>query len=80
MSGGSELKSRGATALRAAGYTPCPRLWLTDEQLDLVFYMARQNADEVNRIRAEANAGRPLTKTEEMDLAWQRLKTGEENT
>lgn len=41
-------------ALRAAGFKPCPRWWLTGEQLDLVEYMARQNAAEVNRIRAAA--------------------------
>ena len=68
MSNGSELKSKGAQALRAAGFKPCPRWWLTDEQLELVAYMARQNQDEVNRIRAEANS-RPLTKAEEEDLA-----------
>lgn len=54
MSNGSELKSPGAQALRAAGYKPCPRWWLTQEQMDLVEYMARQNADEVSKIRAEA--------------------------
>jgi hypothetical protein len=70
MSNGSELKSKGAAALRAAGYLPCPRLWLTQEQMDLVIYMAQQNFDAVNRIRAEAKAGRPLTKEEEMELAW----------
>ena len=79
MSHGSELKSKGAMALRAAGYKPCPRLWLTDEQLDLLVYMANQNADEVNRIRAEANRGRPLTKEEEMELAWQKTRTGGES-
>ena len=57
-------------ALRAAGYLPCPRLWLTQEQMDLLVYMAKQNEYEVNRIRAEAKAGRPLTKEEEMELAW----------
>ncbi len=55
MSNGSELKSPGAQALRAAGYKPCPRWWLTQDQMELVEYMARQNADEVNRIRNEAN-------------------------
>lgn len=54
MSHGSELKSRGAMALRAAGYKPCPRWWLTAEQLELVEYMAHQNAKEVNAIRASA--------------------------
>ena len=56
MPNGSELKSPAAEALRAAGYKPCPRWWLTDEQMELLAYMARQNADDVNRIRGEANA------------------------
>lgn len=80
MTNGSELKSPGAQALRAAGFKPCPRWWLTQEQLDLVEYMARQNQDEVNRIRAEAYKPRPLTKQEEIELAWQRVKTGAANT
>lgn len=73
MSNGSELKSPGAQALRAAGFKPCPRWWLTLEQLELVEYMAKQNADIVNRIRAEANS-RPLTKEEEIELAWKKMK------
>lgn len=80
MSNGTELKSLGAQALRAAGYKPCPRWWLTQEQLELVEYMAKQNEAEVNRIRADANAHRPLTKEEEIDLAWQRMKAGKVNT
>lgn len=75
MSNGSELKSKGAQALRAAGFKPCPRWWLTDEQLALVEYMAKQNQDEVNRIRAAANSC-PLTKEEEVEIAWRRMKTG----
>ncbi len=58
MSNGSELKSAGAQALRAAGYKPCPRWWLTAEQMELVEYMAKQNEAEVNRIRSEANQKR----------------------
>jgi hypothetical protein len=83
MSNGSELKSRGATALRAAGYKPCPRWWLTQEQLDLLEYMAKQNEVEVNRIRRAALTApttAPLTKEEEIELAWRRMKTGGENT
>lgn len=72
MSNGSELKSRGAMALRAAGYLPCPRLWLTAEQMELVRYMAYQNAAEVNRIRAEAN-NRPTTREEEIERAWKMI-------
>lgn len=59
MSNGSELKSAGAQALRAAGYKPCPRWWLTQEQMELVAYMAMQNEDTVNQIRAEASRPRP---------------------
>lgn len=78
MSNGSELKSKGAQALRAAGFRPLPRWWVTQEQLDLIAYMARQNQDEVNRIRAEASR-RPLTREEEIELAWQQMKAGKVN-
>lgn len=69
MSNGSELKSPGAQALRAAGYKPAPRVWLNDEQLDLLMYMARQNEAEVNRIRAEASA-QPLDRQDQIEMAW----------
>ena len=58
MSHGSELKSPGAQALRAAGFKPCPRWWLTQDQMELLEYMAKQNEAEVNRIRSEANQKR----------------------
>lgn len=77
MSNGSELKSRGAMALRAAGFKPCPRWWLTDEQLELVAYMARQNEAEVNRIRRGATNAK-LTKEQEIELAWK--TTGKAST
>lgn len=51
MSNGRELKSPAAQALRLAGFKPCPRWWLTEEQLELVEYMAKQNELEVNAIR-----------------------------
>jgi hypothetical protein len=73
MTNGSELKSKGAKALRAAGYKPCPRWWLTQEQFDLVEYMAKQNADEVNYIRAAAYGLSPkveLTREKQIELAW----------
>lgn len=79
MSNGSELNSKAATALRAAGYKPCPRWWLTQEQLDLLEYMAKQNEAEVNRIRRAALAG-TRTREEEIELAWRRMKIGKENT
>lgn len=72
MTNGSELKSPAAMALRAAGYKPCPRWWLTEEQMELVAYMAMQNAAEVNRIRAAAYPERRKgwTKEQEIEAAW----------
>lgn len=74
MSNGSELKSPGAMALRAAGYKPCPRWWLTDEQLELVEYMWRQNEAEVQRIRslAYSEPTEVLTREQQIELAWRR--------
>lgn len=71
MSGGSELKSPGAMALRAAGYKPCPRWWLTDEQMELVAYMASQNSAEVNRIRSMAVMSAEERKAAELEAAWE---------
>ncbi len=78
MSNGNELKSPGAMALRAAGYKPCPRWWLTEEQMELVAYMAQQNEAEVNRIRAAAYPqGRDTwTKQQEIDAAWATIGAG----
>ena len=53
--GRGESDSPGSRALRAAGYVKLPGLWVTQEQLELVLYMARQNLDEVNRIKRQAN-------------------------
>lgn len=55
--------SRVGRALREAGLKPCPRWWLTDEQLDLVAYMARQNAELVDEVRARVR---------EEEIAWRR--------
>jgi hypothetical protein len=71
VSNGSELKSPGAMALRAAGYKPCPRWWLTDEQMELVAYMASQNSAEVNRIRSMAVMSAEERKAAELDAAWE---------
>lgn len=80
MSNGSELKSKGAQALRAAGYLPLPRFWVTRDQMELVVYMAMQNEDEVNRIRAEANRVRPddQRKRREIDAAWAQAKADDQ--
>lgn len=77
MTNGSELKSKGAQALRAAGFRPLPRWWVKAEDLDLIEYMARQHAEEVNRIRAQANAA-PLTREQQIELAWQRQRDRDE--
>jgi hypothetical protein len=75
----TNLTGRAALALRAAGYKPCPRWWLTQEQLDLLEYMAKQNEAEVNRIRRAALTT-PMTREEEVELAWKRMKAGKGNT
>lgn len=79
MSNRSEGTHKVALALRSAGFKPLPRWWVRAEDFELVEYMAQQCADEVNRIRAEANS-RPLTREEEIELAWQRMKAGKANT
>jgi len=74
VSNGSELKSPGAMALRAAGFKPCPRWWLTTEQMELVAYMARQNSAEVNRIRASSVMSEEGRVAMEMEAAWEKQK------
>lgn len=80
MSNGSELKSPAAEALRDAGYLPLPRWWVTQEQLDLIAYMIKDNAPEISRIRAEARqrafATSALTFEEQIELAWNSRKEG----
>lgn len=45
---------RAADALRKAGYRRIPQWFATDEQIELIEYMVKQNGPEVNRIRREA--------------------------
>ena len=54
MSNGSELKSPAAKALRAAGFEPLPRLWVTRDQMEVIVKLAEQNRDVVNEIRHNA--------------------------
>jgi hypothetical protein len=77
MTNGSELKNASAVALREAGYVPLPRWWVTRADLDVIAQMAQAHAEDVNRIRAQANhAGpRPLTKEQEIELAWAKIPT-----
>jgi hypothetical protein len=46
--------SPGARALRLAGYVKMPAWWVTEEQLELITYMAKQNLAEINRIKDQA--------------------------
>ena len=57
MSNGSELKSKGAKALREAGFLPLPRLWVTQDQMETIKRIAEGNKDVVNEIRGKANRG-----------------------
>jgi hypothetical protein len=46
--------SPGARALRRAGYVKLPAWWVTQEQFELIEYMAKQNLAEINRIKDQA--------------------------
>jgi hypothetical protein len=46
--------SPGARALRAAGYVKLPGWWVTEEQFELIKYMAEKNLPEVNTIKERA--------------------------
>jgi hypothetical protein len=46
--------SPGARALRLAGYVKLPAWWVTEEQLQLIQYMTKQNLAEINRIKDQA--------------------------
>jgi hypothetical protein len=50
--------SPGARALRLAGYVKLPAWWVTQEQLELIEYMARRNKDDIDAIKERANAPR----------------------
>jgi len=43
--------SQAAQALRQAGFVKCPSWWVRQDQLELIEYLARQNLDEINRIK-----------------------------
>jgi hypothetical protein len=48
--------SPGARALRLAGYVKLPAWWVTQEQFELIEYMAKQNKDDIDAIKERANA------------------------
>ena len=56
---------KASEALRAAGYRRIPQWFATDEQIELIAYMVKQNGPDVNRIRAE------VLGVSEIDAAWQ---------
>lgn len=75
--GNNELNSPAAKALRAAGYKPLPRWWVkVGEDLDMIEFIVSKHADEVHRIRAEANSKRfsELTKEEQIERAWASIR------
>ena len=45
---------RVADAMKERGYRALPRWWVTQEQFEMIEWMAKQNASAVNRIRHEA--------------------------
>lgn len=51
MSEREEGNSPMALALRRAGFRRAHRWWVTQEQFELMAYMAHQNEDEVRRIK-----------------------------
>jgi hypothetical protein len=46
--------SPAARALRQAGFVKCPSWWITQDQLELIEYLARQNLDQINSIKEKA--------------------------
>jgi hypothetical protein len=59
MGRASSDTSPGARALRAAGYVRVPGgMWATQEQLDLIMYMVRQNLPEIMAIKERHNGWR----------------------
>jgi hypothetical protein len=52
----SASDSPAARALRDAGYVKLPGWWVTQEQFELIEYMAHQNKDTIDTIRERANA------------------------
>jgi hypothetical protein len=49
--GRGESDSPGSRALRSAGFVKLPNWWVTQEQFELIEYMARQNLETINRIK-----------------------------
>jgi hypothetical protein len=46
--------SPGARALRLAGYVKSPSFWVTQEQYEMIVWMAQQNKEEIEAIKERA--------------------------
>lgn len=76
MSNSADATSKSAVALKAAGFKRIPSWWVTDEQLELIRYMAKQNLDTINAIRVQAHNS-DADKQQQMDLAWYIKENGD---
>lgn len=55
--------SPGARALKLKGYRKLPGWWVTQEQFELIEYMARQNKAEIDAIKDQAYGETPTSNT-----------------
>ena len=76
MSNAADATSKSAIALKAAGFKRIPSWWVTDEQLELIRYMAKQNLEEINAIRLHAHSS-DADKQMQMELAWKTKENGD---
>lgn len=67
-----EQSDHFAAALRAEGYLPLPRWWVTPEQMDIIAFIARQNEGKIKSIKDRVYAERPLPMSveDEIEAAW----------
>lgn len=66
------LHSPVAKALRAAGFLPLPRLWVTPADMDTIRRIALRHEPVVNAIRAAASA--EGSKQWQIEQAWRQAK------
>ena len=53
MTNNADLKSPVAEELRSMGFVPIPRLWVTQDQLSVIYRMAEGHRDIINEVRAK---------------------------
>jgi hypothetical protein len=61
-----------ATALRAAGFVPLPRLWVSESDMAAIHAIAHRHEPTVNEIRAAA--AREAERQAQIERAWQQMK------